>query len=104
MGIFVIKFSIVQVNLELLKIMTVKQHNIQRLSNAQLLLLNMFEHDLSETDLESLRRSLVKFLNSKLQDELNSIIKAKKMTSKDINSDEMGDNRTEYLTKIRTKQ
>lgn len=84
--------------------MTVKQHNVQRLSNAQLLLLNMFEHDLSETDLESLRKNLVKFLNSKLQDELNSVIKTKKMTSKDINLDEMGDNRTEYLTKIRTKQ
>jgi len=54
-------------------------------SNAQLLLLNLFEHDLSETDLESLRRSLVKFLNSKLQDELNSVIKTKKMTPKDIN-------------------
>lgn len=83
--------------------MTVKQHNVQRLSNAQLLLLNMFEHDLSETDLESLRRNLVKFLNSKLQDELNSVIKTKKMTSEDINFNEMGDNRTEYLTKIRAK-
>jgi hypothetical protein len=84
--------------------MTVKQHNVQRLSNAQLLLLNMFENDLSETDLESLRRNLVKFLNSKLQDELNGVIKAKKMTAKDINFNEMGDNRTEYLAKIRTKE
>ncbi|PWK26642.1 hypothetical protein LV89_02151 [Arcicella aurantiaca] len=83
--------------------MTVKQHNLQRLSNAQLLLLNMFEHDLSETDLESLRKNLVKFLNSKLQDELNTVIKAKKMTPKDINFDETGDNRTEYLAKIRAK-
>ena len=83
--------------------MTVKQHNVQRLSNAQLLLLNMFEHDLSETDLESLRKNLVKFLNSKLQDELNTVIKAKKMTPRDINLDEMGDNRTEYLNKIRAK-
>jgi hypothetical protein len=88
----------------IIKTMTVKQHNVQKLSNAQLLLLNMFEHDLSETDLESLRRNLVKFLNSKLQDELNSVIKTKQMTSKDINFNEMGDNRTEYLTKIRTKQ
>jgi hypothetical protein len=100
-GIFVIKFSIVHVNLELLKIMTAKQQNVPRLSNAQLLLLNMFEHDLSEHDLEKLRKNLVSFLNSKLQEELDSVIKTKKMTRKDINKDEMGHHRTEYLTKIR---
>lgn len=82
--------------------MTAKQHNVSRLSNAQLLLLNMFEHDLSENDLEKLRKNLVLFLNSKLQDELDNVIKTKKMTRRDINKDEMGNNRTEYLTKMRT--
>lgn len=83
--------------------MTAKQHNVPRLSNAQLLLLNMFEHDLSENDLEKLRRNLVSFLNSKLQEELDNVIKTKKMTRKDINKDEIGHNRTEYLTKIRAE-
>ena len=81
--------------------MTTKQHNVPRLSNAQLLLLNMFEHDLSEHDLEKLRKNLILFLNSKLQEELDSVIKTKKMTRRDINKDEIGHNRTEYLTKIR---
>ena len=84
--------------------MTTKQHNVPRLSNAQLLLLNMFEHDLSENDLEKLRKNLVLFLNSKLQEELDSVIKVKKMTRKDINKDEIGHNRTEYLTKIRAEK
>jgi CRISPR/Cas system-associated endoribonuclease Cas2 len=84
--------------------MTAKQHNVSRLSNAQLLLLNMFEHDLSENDLEKLRRNLASFLNSKLQEELDSVIKIEKMTRRDINKDEIGHNRTEYLTKIRAEK
>lgn len=84
--------------------MTAKQHNVSRLSNAQLLLLNMFEHDLLENDLEKLRRNLVSFLNSKLQEELDSVIKTEKMTRRDINKDEIGHNRTEYLTKIRAEK
>jgi hypothetical protein len=84
--------------------MTVKQQNIQRLSNAQLLILNMFEHDLSMSDLESLKKTLVKFLNTKLQAELDHVIKTKKMTSRDINFNEMGDNRTQYLSKIRAEK
>ena len=84
--------------------MTTKQHNVPRLSNAQLLLLNMFEHDLSENDLEKLRKNLILFLNSKLQEELDSVIMTKKMTRKDINKDEIGQNRTEYLTKIRAEK
>ena len=84
--------------------MITKQHNVPRLSNAQLLLLNMFEHDLSENDLEKLRKNLILFLNSKLQEELDSVIRVKKMTRKDINRDEIGHNRTEYLTKIRAEK
>ncbi len=80
--------------------MTAKTQHVQRLSNAQLLLLNLFEHDLSESDLESLRKNLVNFLNTKLQDELDSIILEKNMTLEDINQDEIGNNRTEFLTKI----
>lgn len=80
--------------------MTAKTQHVQRLSNAQLLLLNLFEHDLWESDLESLRKNLVNFLNTKLQDELDSIILEKNMTLEDINQDEIGNNRTEFLTKI----
>jgi hypothetical protein len=46
----------------------------------------------------------VKFLNSKLQFELDKMIKSMKMTLNDVNRNEIQGNRTEYLSKIRIKK
>ncbi len=76
----------------------------RKLSNAQVLLLQLFERDLPEADLKEVKNLLTRFLFKKAEQEAEKSMKAKSMTNQQLNKeiDELNEgSRTEYLNKIR---
>jgi hypothetical protein len=76
----------------------------RKLSNAQVLLLQLFERDLPEDDLKEVKNLLTRFWFKKAEQEAEKSMKAKGMTNQQLNKeiDEINEgSRTEYLNKIR---
>ena len=76
----------------------------RKLSNAQVLLLQLFERDLPEDDLKEVKNLLTRFLFKKAEQEAKKSMKVKGMTYQQLNKeiDELNEgSRTEYLNKIR---
>jgi hypothetical protein len=76
----------------------------RKLSNAQVLLLQLFERDLPEDDLKEVKNLLTRFWFKKAEQEAERSMTAKGMTNQQLNKeiDELNEgNRTEYLNKIR---
>ena len=71
----------------------------RRLSNAQSLLLTLFERDLSETELTDMRQVLTKHFAQKAETETERILKQKKQSAEQVEQDSaaMNENRTGYL-------
>ncbi len=76
----------------------------RRLSNAQSLLLQLFERDLSESELTDMRQVLTKHFAQKAEAEAERILKLKAQTAKQVEQDSaaLNDNRTAYLQKLRS--
>jgi hypothetical protein len=76
----------------------------RKLSNAQVLLLQLFERDLPEDDLKEVKNLLTRFWFKKAEQEAEKSMKIKGITNQQLNKeiDELNDgSRTEYLNKIR---
>lgn len=76
----------------------------RKLSNAQVLLLQLFERDLPEDDLKEVKNLLTRFLFKKAEQEAEKSMKVKGMTNQQLNKeiDELNNgSRTEYLNRIR---
>ena len=76
----------------------------RKLSNAQVLLLQLFERDLPEEELLEVKNLLTRFWFKKAEQEAEKAMKTKGMTLQQLNQeiDELNEgSRTEYLTKIR---
>lgn len=76
----------------------------RKLSNMQAVLLQMFETDLSESDLKEVKNLLSRFLFKKAEESANKAMKDRGITLKQIEQ-ELKDNiengnRTEYLKKL----
>lgn len=76
----------------------------RRLTNAQALLLNLFDRDLSEAELIDMRQVLARHFANKAEVEAERIMKANRQTAKDIEQDSraMNENRTAYLQRLRS--
>lgn len=80
----------------------------RKLSNMQAVLLQMFETDLSESDLKEVKNLLSRFLFKKAEEAAEIAMKEKGVTMEQIEQ-ELKDNiengsRTEYLKKLRSKK
>jgi hypothetical protein len=75
----------------------------RRLSNAQALLLQLFERDLSEAELTDMRQVLTKHFAKKAEVEAERILKLKKQSAKQVEqeSSAINENRTVYLQQLR---
>ena len=76
----------------------------RRLSNAQSLLLQLFERDLSESELTDMRQVLTRHFAQKAEAEAEHILKLKKQTAKQLERESaaINENRTSYLQKLRS--
>lgn len=82
---------------------TVQNYSPRKLSNIQVLLLNMFESDLSEEDLKEVKNVLSKHFFEKAQQEADIYMKEHGISNKDVDKGikEMNENRTEFKRKMR---
>lgn len=76
----------------------------RRLSNAQSLLLQLFERDLSESELTDMRQVLTKHFAQKAEAEAERVLKLKGQTAKQVEQDSaaLNENRTAYLQQLRS--
>ncbi len=76
----------------------------RRLSNAQSLLLQLFERDLPESELIDVRRVLTKHFAQRAEDEAERISKERNITAEKIEEDSVAinENRTVYLQQLRS--
>lgn len=78
-----------------------------RLNDAQMLLLQLFQHrQMTPEDLESLKDTLVGHLSQELDQEVARVMQAKNMTAADVaaKTDAINQHRTSYIKKIRLEQ
>jgi hypothetical protein len=82
---------------------TVQNYSARKLSNIQVLLLNMFETDLSEEDLKEVKNLLSRHFFEKAQKEADNHMNAHGISTDDIEKKikEMNKNRTEFKKKMR---
>lgn len=76
----------------------------RKLSNAQVLLFQLFERDLPEDDLKEVKNLLTRFWFKKAEQEAEKSMKIKGVTHQQLNQeiDQLNEgSRTEYLKKIR---
>ena len=79
----------------------------RKLSNAQALMLQLFERELPEEDLKEMRNILAKFLFKKAELEAEKSMKANGLTLNQLNKDieEINNgNRTDHLKKLRAEK
>ena len=76
----------------------------RRLSNAQALLLQLFERDLSESELTDMRQVLTKHFAKKAEVEAERMLKLKKQSAKQLEQESaaINENRTAYLQQLRS--
>lgn len=80
----------------------IKQAHSRRLSNAQSVLLQLFERDLPEEDLLAVRNMLTTYFFKKAEKEADKAIKQKSKTIKQVH-DELDDLNNESRTERRKK-
>ncbi len=74
-----------------------------RLKEAQMVLLRLFDRPVVKEEVTELRDFLVAFYNKKLEIELDKVIAEKQLTLQDIDKLGKFDNRTEKLRQIRNR-
>lgn len=78
--------------------------NSQRLTNAQLALLEMFSFEMSETEVLAMRQTLMQHFRTRLEEEAQKAIQQKGLTTTQLEAQLNFDNRTERLRQIRVDQ
>lgn len=78
----------------------------RRLSNAQSLLLQLFERDLPESELTDMRRLLTRHFAQKAEEEAERILNERNESAQDIEKDSasINENRTTYVQQLRSAQ
>ena len=76
----------------------------QRLSNAQLALLEMFSFEMSEAEVLAMRQTLMQHFRTRLDREAERAIQQKGLTTAQLEAQMKFDNRTEQLRQIRAGQ
>jgi hypothetical protein len=76
----------------------------QRLTNAQLALLEMFSFEMSETEVLAMRQTLMQHFRTRLEEEAQKAIQQKGLTTTQLEAQLNFDNRTERLRQIRADQ
>lgn len=76
----------------------------QRLTNAQLALLEMFSFGMSETEVLAMRQTLMQHFRMRLEEEAQKAIQQKGLTTTQLETQLNFDNRTERLRQIRADQ
>ena len=81
-----------------------QQNQPFRLNDAQMLLLQLFQHrHMSAPELDALRDTLVKHLSAELDDEIEQVMNTKNLTVENIaeRTEAINEHRTHYLKKAR---
>lgn len=73
----------------------------QRLTNAQLALLEMFNFEMSEVEVTAMRQTLMQHFRARLEKEAEKAIQQKGLTTAQLESQLEFDNRTAQLNQIR---
>jgi hypothetical protein len=76
----------------------------QRLTNAQLALLEMFSFEMSEAEVLAMRQTLMQHFRTRLEEEAQKTIQQKGLTTTQLEAQLNFDNRTERLRQIRADQ
>lgn len=76
----------------------------QRLTNAQLALLEMFSFEMSEVEVLSMRQALMQHFRTRLEEEAQKAIQQKGLTTPQLEEQLNFENRTERLNQIRAAQ
>ncbi len=76
----------------------------QRLSTAQLALLEMFSFEMSEAEVLAMRRTLMQHFRTRLEEEAERAMQQKGLTTAQLEAQLKYDNRTEQLRQIRASQ
>ncbi|GAB3702804.1 hypothetical protein GCM10027592_32580 [Spirosoma flavus] len=76
----------------------------QRLTNAQLALLEMFSFEMSEAEVLAMRQTLMQHFRIRLEEEAEKAMHQKGLTTAQLEAQMTFDNRTEQLRQIRTNQ
>ena len=76
----------------------------RRLSNAQSLLLQLFERDLPEAELTDMRRLLTRHFAQKAEEEAERILNERHESAQEIEKDSaaLNENRTAYVQQLRS--
>jgi hypothetical protein len=78
-----------------------------RLNDAQMLLLQLFQHrQMTSQELEALRDTLVKHLSQELDEEIEQVMQAKGITADDVavKTAAINQHRTSYIAKARSEK
>ena len=75
--------------------------NSQRLTDAQLALLELFSFDISEAEVIAMRQTLMRHFRQRLDDEVQQAMQRNGLTTEQLEAQLSGNNRTERLRKIR---
>ena len=78
--------------------------NSQRLTDAQLALLELFSFKMSESEVLAMRQTLMQHFRSRLEEEIEKTMQQKGLNTAQIEVQLDFDNRTERLRQIRTDQ
>ncbi len=73
----------------------------QRLTGAQLALLELFSFDISEAEVTAMRQTLMRHFRQRLDDEVQQAMQQKGLTTAQFEAQLSGHNRTEQLHEIR---
>jgi len=76
----------------------------QRLSTAQLALLEMFSFEMSEAEVLAMRQTLMQHFRQRLEDEVDQVMQQKGLTTTQLEAQMKFDNRTDRLGQIRSPQ
>ncbi len=76
----------------------------QRLSTAQLALLEIFSFEMSDTEVLAMRQTLMQHFRQRLEEEADQVIQQKGLTTTQLEDQMKFDNRTERLGQIRGHQ
>lgn len=72
-----------------------------KLNEAQLTILRLFDREMTTSELDALKDTLVDFLDQQLQNELDQVMAKKNITPQALPNLGIKDNRTAYLREIR---
>ena len=76
----------------------------QRLTNAQLALLEMFSFEMSEPEVLAMRQTLMQHFRTRLEEEAQKALEQRGLTTTQLEAQMNFDNRTERLRQIRADQ